>query len=205
MANEFDQIGRQGGHSPEMSLAQDRQAGKKARHSQTLMNRLDVSYQGQKVGTLAEVRGGICFEYDAVFIATGHELSPLNLPLGYGLRSRGVSGMWLPGLFEDSLPDQWGERLMREWFRLQGIAFHAVTPLMKLAYVGRRGHGEHSSTGPSWKRLMLAAVSACTTYTEAAMQVEYSGEIDLGVLAEVGTSAGGARPKGLIGLPHTGR
>jgi hypothetical protein len=29
------------------------------------MNRLDVSYQGQKVGTLAEARGGIFFEYDA--------------------------------------------------------------------------------------------------------------------------------------------
>ena len=39
------------------------------------MNRLDVSYQGQKVGTLAEARGGIFFEDDAVFIGTGHELS----------------------------------------------------------------------------------------------------------------------------------
>jgi serine/threonine-protein kinase HipA len=39
---------------------------------------------------------------------------------------------------------------------------------------------------------------------EAAMQVEYSGTIDLSVLAEVGTSAGGARPKALIGLPGAG-
>ena len=76
------------------------------------MSRLDVSYDGQKVGTLAEARGGIFFEYDAQFIATGHELSPLNLQLGSGLRSRGSSGMRLPGLFDDSLPDQWGERLM---------------------------------------------------------------------------------------------
>jgi serine/threonine-protein kinase HipA len=105
------------------------------------MNRLDVRYQGQKVGTLAEARGGIFFQYDALFVASGHELSPLNLPLGSGLRSRGTSGMWLPGLFEDTLPDQWGERLMREWFRVQGMAFHAVTPLMMLAYVGHRGMG----------------------------------------------------------------
>ena len=76
------------------------------------MSRLDVGYDGQKVGTLAEARGGIFFEYDAQFIATGHELSPLNLQLGSGLRSRGSSGMRLPGLFDDSLPDQWGERLM---------------------------------------------------------------------------------------------
>jgi serine/threonine-protein kinase HipA len=167
------------------------------------MNRLDVSYQGQKVGTLAEARGGIFFEYDAVFITTGHELSPLNLPLGSGLRSRGVSGMWLPGLFEDSLPDQWGERLMREWFRLQGIPFHAVTPLMKLAYVGRRGMGA-LVYGPELEAGHIGGRVNLHDLHKAAMQVEYSGEIDLGVLAEVGTSAGGARPKGLIGLPHTG-
>ena len=35
------------------------------------MSRLDVTYDGQKVGTLAEARGGIFFEYDAQFIATG--------------------------------------------------------------------------------------------------------------------------------------
>jgi hypothetical protein len=34
------------------------------------MSRLDVSYSGQKVGTLAEARGGIFFEYDTRFIAT---------------------------------------------------------------------------------------------------------------------------------------
>ncbi len=36
-------------------------------------------------------RGGIFFEYDAQFIATGQELSPLNLQLGSGLRSRGLA------------------------------------------------------------------------------------------------------------------
>ena len=77
------------------------------------MSRLYASYGGQRVGTLAEARGGIFFEYDAQFMATGHESSPLNLPLGSGLRSRGSSGMRLPGLFEDSLPDQWGERADR--------------------------------------------------------------------------------------------
>ena len=106
------------------------------------MNRIEVSYQDQHVGTLAEARGGIFFEYDTRFIATGHELSPLNLPLGSGVRSRGSTpGIRLPGLFEDSLPDQWGERVMREWFRVQGLSAHSVTPLMMLAYVGRRGMG----------------------------------------------------------------
>jgi serine/threonine-protein kinase HipA len=167
------------------------------------MSRLDVSYEGQKVGTLAEARGGVFFEYDAQFIATGHELSPLNLPLGSGLRSRGSSGMRLPGLFEDSLPDQWGERLMREWFRRQGVSFHSITPLMMLAYVGRRGMGAlvyepEMQAARGGERVNLHDLH------DAAMQVETLGAIDLDVLAEVGTSAGGARPKALIGLPRAG-
>jgi len=167
------------------------------------MNRLDVSYEGQKVGTLAEARGGIYFEYDAQFIATGHELSPLNLQLGSGLRSRGSSGMWLPGLFEDSLPDQWGERLMREWFRRQGISFHSITPLMMLAYVGRRGMGALIYE-PELHAAHVGERVNLRDLNDAAMQVETSGTIDLDVLAEVGTSAGGARPKALIGLPRAG-
>ena len=79
------------------------------------MSRIEVHYQGQVVGALAEARGGIFFEYDASFIATGHELSPLNLPLSPGLKARHSSpSMYLPGLFDDSLPDYWGQRLMLE-------------------------------------------------------------------------------------------
>jgi serine/threonine-protein kinase HipA len=167
------------------------------------MSRLDVSYDGQKVGTLAEARGGIFFEYEAQFIATGHELSPLNLQLGSGLRSRGSSGMRLPGLFEDSLPDQWGERLMREWFRRQGISSHSITPLMMLSYVGRRAMGA-LVYGPQLQSAHVGERVDLHDLHEAAMQVETSGTIDLDVLAEVGTSAGGARPKALIGLPRTG-
>jgi serine/threonine-protein kinase HipA len=167
------------------------------------MSGLDVSYDGQKVGTLAEARGGIFFEYDAQFIANGHELSPLNLQLGSGLRSRGLSGMRLPGLFEDSLPDQWGERLMREWFRRQGISSHSLTPLMMLAYVGRRGMGALVYE-PELQSAHVGERVNLRDLHDAARQVETSGTIDLDVLAEVGSSAGGARPKALIGLPRAG-
>jgi len=167
------------------------------------MNRLDVSYEGQKVGSLAEARGGIFFEYDAQFIATGHELSPLNLQLGSGLRSRDSSGMRLLGVFDDSLPDQWGERLMREWFRRQGISFHSVTPLMMLAYVGRRGMGALVYE-PELQAPHIGEPVNLRDLHDAAMQVEISGAINLDLLAEVGTSAGGAHPKALVGLPRDG-
>ena len=82
------------------------------------MSPLTVKYLGQKVGRLAETAAGIVFEYDPAFIAAGHELSPFNLPLRSGVQVRG--GDKLPGLFDDSLPDAWGRRVMLEWFRQQG-------------------------------------------------------------------------------------
>ncbi len=165
------------------------------------MNRINVSYLGQPVGVLAEARGGIVFEYDAAFIASGHELSPLHLPLGPGLRARGSTPvMRLPGLFEDSLPDAWGERVMLEAFRQRNTPPHAVTPLMKLAYVGHRAMGAlvyepALSITTAKKQLQLDDLY------QAALQAEtHAAPIDLNLLAEVGSSAGGAQPKALLGL-----
>jgi hypothetical protein len=38
------------------------------------MSIIEVSYQDEKVGVLAEARGGIFFEYDTRFITAGHEV-----------------------------------------------------------------------------------------------------------------------------------
>jgi serine/threonine-protein kinase HipA len=168
------------------------------------MSRIEVTYQGLRVGELAEARGGILFEYDAGFLATGHELSPLNLKLAPGIRTRDAPpGNRLPGLFEDSLPDQWGRRIMTEWFKRRNTPEHAITPLAMLAYVGSRGmgaltYGPKLSVAPSPAALSLAGLS------EAARRAENDGPVDLEQFAQVGSSAGGARPKALIALPHHG-
>ena len=168
------------------------------------MSVLNVKYLGAQVGVLAEARGGVVFEYDPAFVRSGHELSPLALPLGPGLRQRDPGGsMRLLGLFEDSLPDAWGMRIMTEWFQKHGTPAHAITPLAKLAYVGAHGMGAltyqpaqdtlDGSSGP----ISLSLLSA------AAEQAERGGVIDLNVLAAVGSPAGGARPKAVIALPRT--
>ena len=164
------------------------------------MNRIFVDYQGQRVGTLAEARAGILFEYDPAFIASGHQLSPLQLPLGPGLHSRdNPPSMRLHGLFEDSLPDQWGTRVMTEWFTQHGILEHTVTPFMKLAYVGRRAMGALTYTPEEEITAPPHSVSLADLYTASA-RAENDGPIDLNVLAQVGSSAGGAKPKALIGI-----
>ncbi|MDI1249627.1 MAG: type II toxin-antitoxin system HipA family toxin [Lacunisphaera sp.] len=166
------------------------------------MSQLTVRYLGQKVGQLAETPAGLAFEYEAGFIATDHELSPFHLPLRPGVQLRG--GDRLPGLFDDSLPDAWGRRVLLEWFRQQGTAGHQVTPLAMLAFVGAHGMGA-LTYGPArdaaahpWTAVSLDALQA------AALKAEQAGEIDLNVLAGVGSSAGGARPKALIALSRQG-
>jgi serine/threonine-protein kinase HipA len=166
------------------------------------MSQLTIRYLGEKVGALADSVGGIVFEYAAPFLASGHELSPFNLPLRPGVQTRG--GQKLPGLFDDSLPDAWGRRVMLEWFRQQGTASHDVTPLAMLAYVGAHGMGaltyEPARDAPEqlWRAVSLDALQV------AVLRAEQVGEIDLNLLAEVGSSAGGARPKALIALPRKG-
>jgi serine/threonine-protein kinase HipA len=169
------------------------------------MSRLTVHYQGLTVGVLAEARGGIFFEYAPEFIASGHELSPFQLPLGPGVKARDAAAptMRLHGLFEDSLPDHWGRRVMMAWFRECGISEHAVTPLMMLAYVGKRAMGA-LDYAPELDVLAPHDVTLPDLYT-AASEAEKGGAIDLDVLAQVGSSAGGARPKALLNLPDSGQ
>jgi serine/threonine-protein kinase HipA len=164
---------------------------------------LNVQLNGRSVGRLAdtEVNGRTCvfFEYDPEWIRTGLDLSPLRLPLGPGLRSREGSAPCeqLPGLFEDSLPDTWGMRPLLDWFQKRGITAHRVTPLMQLGYIGDRGMGALSylpEDGPE----TMGELDLNQIYAD--MLAAESGGAFTDTLTEVGSSAGGAQPKALVGI-----
>ena len=50
----------------------------------------------------------------------------------------------LPGVFNDSLPDGWGRLLLDRQKRAEGIRAEQLTPLDRLAYVGRHGMGDYA-------------------------------------------------------------
>ena len=96
------------------------------------------------MGTLAYRPDGPfhALELEREFIATGHELSPLNLPLDSFSRGPRVFRPGdspfdggLPGLIADSLPDSWGARMLK--VEVPGLQ----TTLGKLAAIGERGPG----------------------------------------------------------------
>ena len=96
----------------------------------------------RKVGRLAIRDRHILFEYDAAFIASGIEISPIKLPLGRGVFTPAemvFDGLF--GVFNDSLPDGWGRLLLDRTVEKHGLRRGQLNPLDRLAYVGRHGMG----------------------------------------------------------------
>jgi len=103
---------------------------------------LDARNLRRKVGRLAFKDRQVLFEYDASFIASGIEISPIKLPLGPGVSITDTTifdGLF--GVFNDSLPDGWGRLLLDRTVEKYGIHRGQLNPLDRLAYVGRHGMG----------------------------------------------------------------
>lgn len=156
----------------------------------------------QVVGKLAANGHEIFFEYDAAFLQHPHWLSPFKLAPRSGLIAH-QDHQFGPifGLFDDSLPDGWGLRMMDQWFYQNGIPPHTVSVLDRLAYLGSRTMGAlcyqpHLQNRPAEQPFF--------ELLHTAQQVEQvlSGSTKevLPQLILLGASPGGARPKVLIGL-----
>ena len=153
------------------------------------------------VGHLALRDQQIYFEYDADFISRGLNLSPFRLPLKPGVQTF-HSGLFegLPGVFNDSLPDGWGRLLFDRAMRKRGILPKSLSPLDRLAHVGKSGMGAliyepHysdavESTGVDLDRLAKQSQDVLEGGAEDVLDE---------LLVRNGSSAG-ARPKVLIGF-----
>lgn len=156
------------------------------------------------VGVLMEVGRDVAFEYDARFIAMGLDLSPFRLPVKSGVQVFDrAGGMEAFGLFEDSLPDGWGRRLIDVEFKRRQGRFPTV--LERLSVVGCRGMGALVYE-PEMETSLAYGHFDLATLADSAMDFD-AGRIE-DVLPEVrkaGGSSGGARPKALVGFnPQTG-
>lgn len=171
---------------------------------------------GQRVGAVAPLAGkpGYCeFEYEPAFTATGLELSPLLMPalpkVRYSFPNLDVGTYFgLPGLLADSLPDRFGNTLIDEYLARQGIGPSQVTTLQRLLYVGRRAMGALEFE-PALEGLGTPAVAmplelaALVEDARRALQGDTASVTQH--IIDVGSSAGGYRPKAVIGWnPNSG-
>jgi len=168
----------------------------------TIKVSLQMKGQPIEVGNLAYHNHSIYFEYKQNFINTGIEISPFKLPLSVGLlQSDSNLFEGLPGVFNDSLPDGWGKLLLDRAVRTYGILPTELTPLDRLAYVGRHGMGA----------LIYEPSSELKTSNQGKLDLDklavesqhiLHGDSDR-VIEEMlilNGSSTGARPKAMIGL-----
>lgn len=178
--------------------------------------KLDVFLWGRHVGALAPESGSYhVFQYDPAFVRSGLEISPLALPLRTELYRTSLMNLpkgvfWgLPGVFADSLPDSFGNALIDEWMREQGIPTTAVSALDRLAYVGDRGMGAltfEPRRGPDVRRPSALDMRELVTEARQALNERIAAKRGTEALREiirVGTSAGGAQAKAVVGWNPT--
>lgn len=159
------------------------------------------------VGTLAEDRGRVYFEYAASFLATGLSLSPFHLPFEPGLfEHRDHTFGPLPGLFDDSLPDGWGLLLMDRHFSSLALNPAAISPLDRLSWLGTRTMGALTYHPPANREDASAGVFDLHDLARHSQDILAGAAVDvLPELLRAGGSPGGARPKVLVGYnPDTG-
>ncbi len=169
--------------------------------------KLDVRHLGipdqPLVGSLAEdARGRIFFQYDPAWIAHGIELSPIHLPLSHSgpVTTPTPAFSSLFGLFDDSMPDWWGQRIMRHHFTDLGIPWNKVGALDKLACQGAFSMGalayEPDLSPASFRMTLATEVSDLVT---AARHILAGDTHDvLPAMVRGGLSPGGAQPKALV-------
>jgi serine/threonine-protein kinase HipA len=175
---------------------------------------VEVRIWGQRAGAVAPLAGrpGVYeFQYTADFARTGLELSPLYMPLVAnrrysfpGLNPETYHG--LPGLLADSLPDNFGNALINEYLVRKGTRPQDITTLQRLLYIGRRGVGALEFEPAELDRdseAVAAPLQMAQLVEDArrALRGEFT-KIAENII-EVGSSAGGARAKAVIGWNPT--
>ncbi len=158
-----------------------------------------------KVGTFSEIARDTAFEFAGEFISSGLNPAPFRLSPGGGLKIYDHSGnMDTFGLFDDSLPDGWGRRIVDRMFMKREGRLPTITE--RLMCVGRSGKGALVYEPAD------EAADAANEAFDLAVLAEEAMAFDAGEagnallrLRKAGGSSGGARPKAYVGYnPNTG-
>lgn len=150
------------------------------------------------------------FRYEPDYVRHGLEISPLLLPLNTQVysgperladRDQDVF-LGLPPVFSDSLPDRWGRAILDA--ALSGRGIDSPTAMDYLGMLGHRAMGalryEPALDEPDNEEL----IEARSFYEEAYRFIRGDASSVAAELRKVGGSAGGMRPKVLVGYDPEG-
>lgn len=159
---------------------------------------IEIFMANRRVGRMALTPDGLCgFEYDTDWIQTGFSISPYYLHLKPGLimaKRDPFNGNF--GVFDDSLPDGWGNLLLDRYLQEKGIDPYKLNVLERLSLIGSTGRGALEYRPDK----SIATDDEFFDFNRLAKESENileskesAGSVDL--LYKYGGSSGGARPK----------
>lgn len=171
---------------------------------------------GEEIGRLAwhESRKLAYFNYNPEFLRGNLDVAPLVASIHSPMSVRAIFGeteriyQKLPSFIADSLPDAWGNQLFEQWRKRNHISGGSVTPLEKLAFIGKRGMGALEfipaiDRGPAAESVNIKALADLAEKIQKErenIRIGADDELALHSLIAVGTSAGGRQPKGIIAM-----
>lgn len=173
---------------------------------------VEVMLYGKSLGTAewSDDRGSSTFQYNSEVI-NSIEPSPILMPTEeriFETNRDHINFHNLPYLLSDSMPDDFGNIMMKEWLKQRDLSIDDINPVDRLTYVGKRGMGALEYKPANHKENNDYTVDVSELLEVAKKVLEGKQEISYGDLDKesltdilrIGTSAGGARAKALIAI-----
>ena len=159
---------------------------------------IEIFMSDKRIGRMAITPDEVCgFEYDSDWIKTGFSISPFYMPLKSGLIMAKRDPFWGNfGVFDDSLPDGWGNLLLDRYLQEKGIDPYKLSILERLSLIGSTGRGalEYRPDKSIITNDEFIEFDRLAKEAEKILESKESeGSVDL--LYKYGGSSGGARPK----------
>lgn len=173
---------------------------------------VEVKLYGQLLGIAEwnEKKGNAAFQYSDKIVNT-IEPSPILMPTKeriFETNRNHTNFHNLPYLLSDSMPDDFGNIMMKEWLKQRKLSIDDINPVDRLTYVGKRGmgaleyipanHRENDNKNVDISEIFEVAKSVLKSKKETTYP-----DLDKDSLTEIlriGTSVGGARAKVLLAI-----
>lgn len=181
-------------------------------------NIIQVKLWDKNVGLLSwdDNKGCSVFQFDKDFMQYGWNIAPLIAPLdsAYVQKSFPMSGNkeklygGLPEFIADSLPDYWGNIVFQKWMEANHLLPKSVNAVDRLSFIGKRAMGALEFQPAHIQEDASINIELSSLYELANrlfldrqdINIDMSNNLIMEDLYKVGTSAGGQRPKAIIGM-----
>ncbi len=155
-------------------------------------------------------RGSSTFQYSSEIIHT-IEPSPIIMPTEeriFETNRNHLNFHNLPYLLSDSMPDDFGNVMMKEWLKQRKLSIDSINPVDRLTYIGKRGMGALEYIPANHRENDDNLLDISEIYEVAKSVLKSKKETiypdlnkdSLTEILRIGTSVGGARAKALIAI-----